>query len=66
MTKFNRIIVRYPYTISDTIKHQYVSKHANYLLTENLYLRSLLTKQQTLEHATWVLKIKSIMPPLFK
>ena len=66
MTKINRIIMRYPYTIMDTQKHQYISKHANYLLTENMYLRSLLTKQQTLEHATWVLKIKSIMPPLFR
>ncbi len=65
MTKINRIIMRYTYTIMDTQKHQRISKHANYLLTENMYLKTLLTKEQTLEHATWVVKMKGIMPPLF-
>ncbi len=65
MTKINRIIMRYTYTIIDTQKHQRISKHANYLLTENMYLKTLLTKEQTLEHAIWMAKMKGIMPPLF-
>lgn len=57
--------MRYRYSVLDTQRYQYVCKHANYLFNENLYLRSILNKQQTLDHATWVQKIKANMPKLF-
>lgn len=32
---------------------------------EQLDVKTLLTKEQTLEHAIWMAKMKGIMPPLF-
>lgn len=52
MIEFNKIVMRFRYIQSDNYSYKLLAKQANFIFTENLFLRSQLTSESQKKNYT--------------